>query len=301
MGLSFGVFFALPFIITFFATRERKEFQKPPSKFDLKKTFVEPFKVKTFVYVLFMYILAFVAMDIVSSIVIYYMKYFLQRGSEANYVSGVLLVMQVASLPLYVWISRKTSKKTGYMLGALIWILSMGLSFLVVPGAPDFMVYLFAIMVGLGTGGIVVMIYAMFPDIPDVDELKTGERREGIYSAMVTFMRKLSSAIAIFVVSNILALSGYRSPVESSTNGVVKLIEQPQTEGFILALRLIFFIAPVILLACALWVARKYPLTGAVHQKLRQVLEVKRQGKALSAEQVEIERELTTQLVGGGG
>jgi len=183
----------------------------------------------------------------------------------------------------------------------LIWILSMGLSFLVVPGAPDFMVYLFAIMVGLGTGGIVVMIYAMFPDIPDVDELKTGERREGIYSAMVTFMRKLSSAIAIFVVSNILALSGYRSPVESSTNGVVKLIEQPQTEGFILALRLIFFIAPVILLACALWVARKYPLTGAVHQKLRQVLEVKRQGKALSAEQVEIERELTTQLVGGGG
>lgn len=301
MGLSFGLFFALPFIITFFSTRERKEFQKTPSKFDLKKTFIEPFKVKTFVYVLFMYILAFVAMDIVSSIVIYYMKYFLLRGSEANYVSGVLLVMQVVSLPFYVWLSRKKSKKTGYMVGALIWILSMGLSFLVVPGAPDFLVYLFATLVGLGTGGIVVMIYAMFPDIPDVDELKTGERREGVYSAMVTFMRKFSSAIAIFAVSNVLAWSGYQAPKENVVNGALKLIEQPQSSEFILALRLIFFLAPVILLILALWIARKYPLTAEVHQRLRDILQVKRTGVPLSPEMEEQERQLTAQLVQIGG
>ena len=46
------------------------------------------------------------------------------------------------------------------------------------------------------------MIYAIFPDIPDVDELVSGERREAIYSALVTFIRKFSSALAIFAVSN---------------------------------------------------------------------------------------------------
>lgn len=298
MGLSFGIFYALPFIITFLTTKERKEFQKPPAKFDLRRTFIEPFKVKTFVYVLLMYILAFVAMDIVSSIVIYYMKYFLQRGDEANYVSGTLLVMQVISLPFYVWLSRRTSKRTGYIVGALIWMASMALSFLVVPGAPEFMVYLFAVMVGLGTGGIVVMIYAMFPDIPDVDELKTGERREGIYSAMVTFMRKFSSAIAIFLVSNILAISGYKAPVEQVTDGVTKMIEQPQTEGFIVALRLVFFFAPVIFLGCALLIARKYPLTAQIHERLRALLAIKRTGIALPAELAGEEKELVSHLIG---
>ena len=298
MGLAFGVFFALPFIITFFATKERKEFQKPPTKFNMRRSFIEPFQVKTFVYVLLMYILAFVAMDIVSSIVIYYMKYFLLRGNEANYVSGTLLVMQVVSLPFYVWLSRRTSKKTGYMVGTLVWIASMSLSFLIVPDAPGFMVYLFAVMVGFGTGGIVVMIYAMFPDIPDVDELKTGERREGIYAAMVTFMRKFSSAIAIFLVSNVLAFSGYKAPVEQVTNGITKLIEQPQGETFILALRLVFFVAPVILLSLALIVARKYPLTAQVHMRLRKVLAEKRLEKQAPDEIMEEEKELLRRLIG---
>lgn len=298
MGIAFGIFFALPFIVTVLATRERKEFQKTPSAFNLKRTFIEPFQVKTFVIVLLMYILAFVAMDVVSSIVIYYMKYFLGRGSEANYVSGVLLVMQVASLPLYVWLSRKTNKKTGYQVGAWIWMASMAFSFLVVPGAPEFMVYIFAVLVGLGTGGIVVMIYAMFPDIPDVDELKTGERREGIYSAMVTFMRKFSSAFALFLVSNVLALAGYKSPIEQVSGGVVKMIEQPQTETFILSLRLIFFFAPVILLALALLVARKYPLTSIVHARLREVLSIKRQGVAMTEETTVEEKALVKELIG---
>ena len=41
----------------------------------------------------------------------------------------------------------------------------------------------------LGTGGMVVMIYAIFPDIPDVDELQSGERREGIYGALISLSR----------------------------------------------------------------------------------------------------------------
>lgn len=174
MGLFFGVFFALPFLATVAVTRERAEFQKPLEKFDLRQTFLAPFRVRTFVIVLLMYILAFVAMDAVSSIVIYFMKYYLGRGGEANYVSGTLLVAQVAALPLYVRLSRRTSKRAGYMLGAAVWLLTMLLSFLITPGAPGWFVYVFAALVGLGTGGIVVMIYAIFPDVPDVDELQSG-------------------------------------------------------------------------------------------------------------------------------
>lgn len=280
MALIFGLLFALPFIITFFSVRERKSFQKQVQPFSWRATFLEPFQVRTFVVVLLMYILAFVAMDGVSSIVIYFMKYYLGRGNEANYVSGTLLVAQVASLPFYVWLSRRTSKKTGYLVGAMVWMAAMLFSFAIVPGGPVWMAYTFAAVVGLGTGGIVVMIYAMFPDIPDVDELKSGQRREGTYSALTTFSRKLSSAVALFLISIMLALAGYRAPVEAVVDGAKTLVEQQQSEPFLLGLRLIFVFLPIALVGLALIVAWHYPLDPATHRRLNAVLAARREGLA---------------------
>jgi oligogalacturonide transporter len=282
MSLFFGLFFALPFLVTFFSVRERPEFQKPPEPLNLRRIFLDPFQVRTFVFVLFMYLLAFTAMDAVSSIVIYFMKYYLGRGGEANFVSGTLLVAQVVSLPLYVNLSRRWSKRAGYMVGALVWIFTMLFSFFITPEAPGWAVYVFAAMVGLGTGGIVVMIYAIFPDIPDVDELRSGERREGTYAAIITFTRKLSSALALFFISNALALSGYRAPLQETIGGVVQLVEQQQTAEFLLVLRLIFALTPIVLVGLALVAAFRYPLNADRHQRLNAVLSARRAGTPLT-------------------
>ncbi len=298
MAAMFGLFFAVPFIVTIFSVRERKEFQRENQPFSWKATFLEPFRVRTFVVVLLMYILAFVAMDAVSSIVIYFMKYYLGRGDEANYVSGVLLVAQVASLPFYVWLSRRTSKKTGYLVGAFIWVGAMLFSFALVPGGFWLVAYAFALVVGLGTGGIVVMIYAMFPDIPDVDELISGQRREGTYSALTTFSRKLSSAMALFMISNMLALAGYQAPIEKTVDGVAKVVEQPQSEAFLLALRLIFVLVPIVLVGLAFFVARRYPLDPATHGRLNKLLVARRSGAVETAEMQGEALELAKKLVG---
>jgi Na+/melibiose symporter-like transporter len=142
------------------------------------------------------------------------------------------------------------------------------------------------------------MIYAMFPDIPDVDELTSGQRREGTYSALVTFTRKLSSAIALFLISNGLALAGYRAPLEEVVNGVEKLVEQPQSDSFLLALRLIFFFVPVVLVGAALMVARRYPLDPHTHARLNRVLAARRSGQG-EGEALRVEAEdLARTLVG---
>ena len=298
MGLIFGAFFALPFIATVAATRERPEFQKPPGKFDWRQAFIEPFKMRTFVFTLLMYLLAFVAMDTVSSIVVYYIKYYLGRGGETSFVNGTLLVAQVVSLPFYTALSRRTNKRTGYITGALIWIAAMLTSFLLAPGNPSFVIYVFATVVGLGTGGIVVMIYAIFPDIPDVDELNTGQRREGIYAALVTFARKLSSAIAIFAVSNAIAWAGYITPLEESSGGITRLVEQPQSATFILVLRAVFALVPIILLLAALFFAARYPLTSQVHLRLNHLLAARRRGEPLTPEQQTETDKLRRVLIG---
>lgn len=298
MGLSFGVFFALPLIATVASARERPEFQRPPQPFNWRQAFLEPFRVRTFVYALLMYLLAFVAMDAVSGIVAYYMKYYLQRGSEVSYVNGALLVAQVISLPFYTILSRGAGKKAGYLTGAVIWVFAMLCSFLIAPGSPAAFVYVFAVVVGFGTGGIVVMMYAIFPDIPDVDELASGQRREGVYAALVTFVRKLSSAVAIFLISNAIAWAGYVPPVEQLVQGAARLVEQPQSERFIWVLRAVFAAVPITLLAAALVVAVRYPLSQAVHRRLRASLAAQRANKILTPDQQAEVEALKRLLVG---
>lgn len=295
MGLAFGAFFALPFIATVFSVRERKEFQKPVQPFSWRETFIEPFRTRTFVTALLMYLFAFVAMDAVSSIVFYYVKYYLQRGDEANYVSGAMLVFQVLSLPFYEALSRRTSKRTGFIVGACTWAGAMLISFAIGPGTPFLAMYVFAAVVGLGTGGVVVMMYAIFPDIPDVHELKTGERREAMYSSLVTLFRKFSSALALFAVSNAIGWAGYVRPVEEVVDGAAMLIEQPQSETFLLVLRLILALLPITLLCGSLIFAARYPLTPERHRQMNRLLEKQRAGgldDAQKAEKAALIREL---------
>jgi oligogalacturonide transporter len=279
MGLAFGAFFALPFIATVSAVKERPEFQRPPEPFNWKVAFIEPFKNRTFVYTLAMYLFAFVAIDTVSTIVAYFVKYYLQRSGEVSFVNGALLIAQVVSLPFYVALSKRIGKSKSYILGLGIWAAAMLFSFLLSPNNATFWVYVFASVVGLGTGGVVVMIYAIFPDIPDVDELSSGERREGIYAALVTFIRKFSSALAIFAVSNVIGWAGYVAPIQETIDGATKLIEQSQSDTFLLVLRLLFILLPIVLLIFALFFAARFPLTPELHQRLNTYLAAIRKGE----------------------
>jgi oligogalacturonide transporter len=295
MGLVFGAIFALPMIATVVVVKERADFQRPPKPFSWRTAFIDPFKNRTFVYTLAMYLFAFVAIDTVSTIVAYFVKYYLQRGDEVSFVNGTLLIAQVISLPFYVWLSKRTSKVRGYLVGLVIWVVAMLFSFLLAPEMASFWVYVFAVIVGLGTGGIVVMIYAIFPDIPDVDELHSGERREAIYSALVTFIRKFSSALAIFAVSIGIGWAGYAPPVQETIDGATRLIEQPQTDTFLLVLRLIFMLLPIVLLAFALFFALKFPLTPALHHRLNALLAKQRAHEPVDEAE---KQELTRVLLG---
>lgn len=276
MGLFFGAFFGLPFLWVFFATREREEFQGEIAPFSFRKMLIEPFRNTPFVRVLLMYVLAFVAIDILNSVVIYFMTHYLDRGGETQYVLGTLLLAQLVSIPAYSWFSRRTGKRAGYVVAILLWMVTMPTSFLLGPGQPGALIYVFSAIVGISTGGLVIMLYSMFPDMPDVDELMTGRRREGIYSGLLTFSRKLASAVGVFALSQALALAGYRQPVEQIVDGVPQNMPVPQTPEFILILRFVFGIAPLIFLGAALYFALRYPLSPGIHDRLKAFLAARR-------------------------
>ena len=110
----------------------------------------------------------------------------------------------------------------------------------------------------------------MVADVVDVDELLTGQRREGIYSGYMVFFRKLATAAALFIVTQVLAASGF---VES-TGGGLQEITQP--ESALTALRVLVGIVPSVMLVLSIVVAWRYPLSKVAHEALLRQLQWQR-------------------------
>ena len=132
-----------------------------------------------------------------------------------------------------------------------------------------------------------------------MDELRSGERREGVYAALVTLFRKMSSAVAIFAVSMAIEGAGYLPPIEEIAGGATTLVEQTQSDQFVLVLRLIFAILPVVLLAISLYFAWRYPLTPKLHERLNRLLAARRAGEGETAAWKQEAQDLRQLLVDG--
>ncbi len=286
LGLVFGIFFAIPLFAIFFVCRERAPLSITKNKFTLD-VFLSPIKIRSFRILIVMYLLSFFAMDVISSIFAYYMKYFLQRPGELDFVLGTMLISQIVFLPIVVKSAVAIGKSQTFIAGACVWILGAlflgGYSTL----WPTWAIYVIAAVIGGGLSGCIVMAWTMFPDVTDVGELYFNDRKSGSFSGIMTFARKSSSALGIFIVSLILEFSGYIKP--DTVNGQEMLHTQPET--FITALKWIVFVIPVVLLAITVLFALKYPLSKDMHDKLRDYLDFKR-GKTdktnISPEELEI-------------
>lgn len=276
MGLIFGLFFALPYLATFFTTWERPEFSKRTTPGDLR-SFLEPFRIRTFRVFILMFLFALAAMDIVLSIIVFFVTYHLGVPEITNYLLGTLLIVQLALLPAYYALSRRIGKRGAFMVGGFIWAGAMVLSLLLRPGLPVWVYFVFAALVGSGTGGVIVMAYAIFPDIPDVDELVSGRRREGIFAGVLTFLRKLTGAFAIFLVGQAIDLAGYTSPVETIEAGVSAVAEAQQSAGFVMVLRVVFAAVPLVFIAITMLIASRFPLSSGLHSRLKSYLTARRE------------------------
>lgn len=93
MGIIFGTFFALPFIGTFFFTREREEFMNAPkNKGNIFKDFVSVLKVKSFRTQILMFLCSFLALDVITVLFMYMMTYYMKAESMTNIVLGILIL-----------------------------------------------------------------------------------------------------------------------------------------------------------------------------------------------------------------
>lgn len=290
MSVIFGALFALPWLGVFKYTYERPEFQRDRIKLNWKRLLIDPLKIRSFRLILLMFLATFLAMDVVSMIFAYYMKYYIRQEAFLPLVLGVLLIVEIAFVPVFSRLARKTSKTNAYIIGALVWMLGALVIFFLPATVPIWVVFLLAAIIGAGISGPAVMPHTLFGDVTDVGELYFNERREGSFSGLITFIRKIASGLSIAAVTFILGLSGFLNPEEQWIDGQRILTDMEQPDSVLLSIRIIIAFVPIALVMMGIVAAKKYPLTPALHQKLIKYLSDKRAGKKqseISSEEVE--------------
>ena len=272
MAIVFALFYSIPYLLMFFFTHERVPMSEKKSKFNWK-TFFQPFQIKTFRILVVIYLAAYITMDIVATVIQYYMYYMVNRKEETDMVIGTMLIAQIVLIPIVVMLSNKYGKAKIYRYSLLFWLLGTIILSFYSAQWPIYAIYVIAAIIGIGVSGCVVLPWAMFPDVTDVGELKFGYRTAGAFGGVMTFLRKFSAAVGIFLVGAVLQFSGYIKPIKEMVEGKLTETIQTQPHSVIVALQSIVFIFPLILLVPAWFASKKYPLNQETHQKLIEHLE----------------------------
>ncbi len=227
------------------------------------------FKNKPFVYLIGIYLCSWLAVQLTASILIYFVVSWMGM-EESAFPTVAIAVQGTALIMLFVWkiISNKIGKKAVYYIGTTIWFIAQGGLFLLQPGQVKEL-YFLSVLAGFGVSVAYLIPWSMIPDVIELDELNTGQRREGIYYSFMVLLQKFGLALALFLVGLALEWSGF---IEKTPGQPIPI----QPDSALLAIRIAVAPLPTVVLIIGLILAYFYPITKEFHEEIRLKLQAKK-------------------------
>ena len=294
MVAIFGTMFGGGLILCGIFTKERIKPTTPKVKFNFKlfvKGYVEPYKNRSYRWHIVMYVTAFMCMDMISALAVYYAtdvwhgyKLF-GMNMSSMFIVAPLMVAAVVMFPLARYMMDKKSKQFAFRMGLPFYIIGGIMMAVMDPSwAPPILVPIIAFIMGLGFGGAQMMPWIIFPDTVDVAEMATGERPTGTYSGMMTLARKIAGALAVGAVGWIIGGVGY---IENTSNDPTAY--QIQSDKVLLTIRLVIGIGIALFILIAFIASFMYKVNNKKLTRARYFIEARRNGTSLSYDE-ELER-----------
>ncbi|CAM2915231.1 MFS transporter [Paenibacillus sediminis] len=215
MALLFGLAFALFMSICMLYVREKEDIhQEAPLKF--MEAFRETLKNKEFWIFNIANSFAQTVNGLLGSIIPFYAKYVLKvPESQVSILLASIFVSVIPLVAVWYWVVRKLGGVKGWRLALAFY----GLSVIPLWFAKDLGSGIAAgAIAGFGLSGFLVTPAVISGQIIDRDTLKTGRRREGIYTAVAGFITRSSgliSALSFWIVG---MLFGYVSGTNPGPN-----------------------------------------------------------------------------------
>jgi GPH family glycoside/pentoside/hexuronide:cation symporter len=268
----------IPLYICVFGTwktvRTSERQYRAPSKaatLPVREQLVIAFRNKPFLIVVGIYLCSWLAAQMTAVVMQYFVVSWMGLES-ADFTNFALVVQGTALLMLFVWsaVSQRIGKRAVFFMGTSIWVIAQFGLFFLQPGQVLPM-FLLGFLAGFGVSTSYLVPWSMLPDVIELDELKTGQRREGVFYAFMVMVQKIGIAFGIFLVGQALSLAGYienlpgQPPVEA----------QPESALFVI--RLVIGPISTLILAAGLLLAYFYPISRDVHATIMMQLHERKQ------------------------
>ena len=250
-------------VITFSFTNESHLHGEQPEGPGFFAGMVLAFKNRAFIYVTFIYLLSWLAIQFVQNNLFLYVKYWVEAENQFQW---LLLLLQFGSFFfVLVWarLSERLGKQRVYYLGTAFWIAAAVLLYFVPRGGLT-LLYVVAPVASVGVAVCYLIPWSMLPDVVDLDELETGHRREGIFYGFFVFLQKLGISVGIALSNLILAGTGYIKPEYAGAP-----VAPTQPQAVLSALRLFVSLAPIVILLLSYVAVWLYPITREKHAEIQ--------------------------------
>ncbi len=289
MAAIFAVIFGACWLSTFLGTKEREDLPEP-EKITLFDSF-SVFGCKPYRNFLGIFLTYQIAIDLVLAIFIFYVDLVILKYNHYELLIGTLLVSQLVLLGLQGRLARKKGKVFPLFVGFPIWIITAVLFIFVNRSTPIPVLILFAVLIAVGASAGNLVTWTMLTDIFDLDEIVTGKRREGLYSGMTTFLRKVASGVAIFILGVGLNMLGFDQNQYNLLRSSAAEFDHSAYAGMavVAGVKWMFILIPIILLSiCLIFAFNNKVSKRRFDAVLKGIENLKEKGdlSALSAEEI---------------
>ncbi|MEI7646192.1 MAG: MFS transporter [Chloroflexales bacterium] len=258
-GAVWGGLCILPFFWCVAGTRERFKADDESAAMGIIEQFRTAFANRPYLFVIGIYLFSWLAVQFTSSILVPYVTFWLK---QPQLIPLMLLAVQgSAFVCLFFWnaVSRRLGKKAVYMIGMVFWIGVQAALFFVQPDQSNLALFL-AALAGVGVATAYIVPWSMMPDVIEYDELRTGQRREGVFYGLMVLLQKFGLAAGQFIIGLVLQLAGY-----ISTEGQTPTT---QPDSALFAIRLLIGPIPTVILILGMITTAFYPLTKQKHAEI---------------------------------
>lgn len=269
-----GLLMIVGAVVMFFVLRERYYGQvvaRKQEKIKLKDTIYLTLKCKPFRMQLFMKMPYAMGTSMVGALGYYDTIYYVCKGDNAagavwNFSMGISgMVLGLCGIPVYAYIANRLGKRGGIMavLGTAVAVF-VGTWWFYNPNYP-WMQPLASGLIAFTGAGFWMLDGAIGADVIDYDELETGKRREGAFTACGSWIMKVGMAIGALASGLILSATGFDAALGGN-----------QTPNTIFMIRFLLAAVPIVGILLALVMIYYFPLTPAKMAEIREKLEARR-------------------------
>jgi len=258
--------------IAFAGIREQwKPRQETRKKMGIGKEIKVLFKNRAFMCVVGMYLCGPLAIVLVQANLLMFCNYILKDVGAIHRIIPAVQGTGFVCIPLWTMVMRRFGKRLSYFLAGSVLFPSVAAISVITDSRNGLAA---AFMIGISGPALYLVPYSMLPDVIEEDELRTGKRREGMYTGFFTVVLKFAVTGALCITNFSLKAVGYQAPqAVCSVEGTdiernSDKLPDGQSESVLWFLKVFCGALPAAFIFMAMVCAWFYPITRTTHARI---------------------------------